>query len=409
MSRGTKHRWVAVFLLGMVIAHAIVFWQQRVRLAGGYGDFSALYTAGLMARRGLGHQLYDRSQQLRVQQEFSVQAQLQQGTRPFIRPPFEALLFVPFSYLRYSRALAAWSAVKLVLLALALWTLPRNHLFPRLYPVWLETILSLGYFPVFFDFFQGQDAVLLLLLLVLAFRSLGREGDGWGGVLLGLGLFKFHLIIPIVVALVLAGRPRVLAGFVSTALVLLAISCGMAGPAVLYSYPAYLLTLNRTPGMGMVAAQNMPNLRGLLTAWVGTAPFPGPIHWTLLPLAVFALAYVVWLWRSRNRSGFPALALGYGLTILVTVLTSYYSYVYDMTLLLVPMLLAGGRSPQQPQLTPVTSGLIRGGALLLLFSPLYWLLMIRLDRPYLLAVPPALLGLGLVRYLRNGWATQAES
>jgi glycosyl transferase family 87 len=398
---GRWQRWLAAFLLAMAIAHLVVAWQERTLMARSYGDFSALYTAGLMVRRGMGHQLYDRHEQWKIQQEFASQVVIRQGPMPFIRPPFEALFFVPFAYLTYPAALAVWSALKFAFLWLALRMLPRKNPFLRIYPAWLEAILCLGFFPVFLDFYQGQDAVLLLLFVVLAFHCLDRERDTAAGVFLAAGLFKFHLVIPILLILILVGRPRVLAGFVPVALALLAVSCAVAGTGVLYVYPGYLLELNRAAGIGMVTAQSMPNLRGMLTAWVGRAPYPGPIHWILLPVAIAALGYTVRIWRSRTQSGFTGLTLGYSLAIVMTILTSYYAYSYDMTLLLVPLLLIGMDFLNQPHFLSVSRRLLLAASLLLICAPLYWALILRWDRPYLLCLPLLLLAAGLIGELRE--------
>ena len=115
---------------------------------------------------------------------------------------------------------------------LALWILPREFPFTRVFPPWFEAMLCVGFFPIFLDLYQGQDAVLLLLLLVCALRSLCVQKDALGGAFLALGLFKFHLVIPVVLVLILVGRRRVLAGFLPTALALVAVSAAIAGPAV---------------------------------------------------------------------------------------------------------------------------------------------------------------------------------
>ena len=394
-------RWVAAFLLAMTITHLVIAWQERKLIARGYGDFSAFYTAGLMVRQGMGHQLYDRRQQWEVQQEFASEVSIRQGPMPFIRPPFEAFLFLPFTFFSYPVALALWSAFKLALLWVTLTLLSGRKAFAPLYPPWLETILCLGFFPVFLDFYQGQDAVLLLLLFVLALKCLNGDRDVAAGILLGLGLFKFQLVIPIVIVLILAGHARVLGGFVFSALVLAAVSCGIAGPSVLRDYPAYLLQLNRSPGIGMVTAQSMPNLRGLLTVWVGRAPYPGPIHWLLLPVAIAAFAYTAWLWRSRGRNGFQALALGYSLAIAVTILTSYYAYSYDLTLLLVPLMLIAADFSERSNLSSSGKKLLLAAFPLLICTPLYWALILRWDRPYLLTIPVLMLGAGLTAEIRQ--------
>jgi hypothetical protein len=359
-----------------------------------------------MVRRGEGGLLYDRHEQWRLQQEFVPNVDIRQGPMPFIRPPFEALIFLPLTYFSYPVALAIWSLAKVVFLWLTARVLPRPHPFTRIYPSWLEAVLCLGFFPVFLDLFQGQDAILLLLIVAAALNRLQSEKDVAAGLILALGLFKFHLVVPIAVILWLAGRARILAGFLPGTAALVALACLISGAGVLSAYPVYLLNLNRVTGAGFVTAQSMPNLRGLLTAFLGRAPYPGPIHWLLLPAAVAAIVLTARLWRPLVNTGFPGLALGYCLALLVAILTSYYAYSYDMTLLIIPLLLLSGGFLDQPRLDqaglpPPPRRMIAGGLLLLICTPLYWALILRLDRPYLLVVPMFILALGIARVMRH--------
>lgn len=405
-----RSRFVAAFLLAMAIANAVAFWQQRARIVAGYGDFSALYTAGSLVRQGEGRFLYDLHRQWTFQQEFAPNVDIRRGPMPFIRPPFEALVFLPLTYFRYPVALAIWSLTKVVLLWLTARLLPRPSPFTSLYPPWLEATLCLGLFPVFLDLFQGQDAILLLFLAAAALNRLRFGKDVAAGLILALGLFKFLLVVPIAIMLSLAGRSRILAGFLPGAAALVALSCVVSGAGVLTIYPLYLLTLNRASGVGVVTAQSMPNLRGLLTAFLGRAPYPGPIHWLLLPIALAAIFLTARLWRPLIDAGFPGLALGYCLALPVAILTSYYAYTYDMTLLVVPLLLLGGALIDRPNfaLIPQTSVLrttiprrmIACGLLLLICTPLYWALILRLDCPYLLAIPMFILALGIAAAMR---------
>ncbi len=413
---------VAAFLLAMTIAGGIEFWQQRARILAGYGDFSALYTAGLMVRRGQGRFLYDRVEQFKLQREFAPNVDIRQGPMPFIRPPFESLLFYPLAYFSYPVALALWSLMKVGLLWVIARVLPRPRPFTRIYPYWLEVLLCLGFFPVFLDLFQGQDAILLLLIVTVVLNRLQSGKDVAAGAILALGLFKFHLVIPIAIMVWLAGRARILAGFLPGTAALVGLSCMISGVGVLSAYPAYLLSLNRAAGAGFVTAQSMPNLRGLLTAVLGRAPYPGPIHWLLLPIAVAAIVLTARLWRPLINTGFTGLGLGYSLALPVTITTSYYAYSYDMTLLIIPLFLLGGGFLGHPNLNQPNSDqpdldkaglpivarcMIALGLLLLICTPLYWALILRLDRPYLLVIPMFILGLGIAGAMRQQGTRQA--
>jgi hypothetical protein len=395
-----RYRWVAAFLLASAIAHGIEFWQQRARILAAYGDFSALYTAGLLVRRGEGRFLYDRREQWRVQQEFAPNVDIRKGPMPFIRPPFEALVFLPLAHFSYPTALAIWSLAKVVLLWLTARVLPRPRPFTRVYPSWLEVALCLGFFPVFLDLFQGQDAILLLAIVAAALNCLESGKDAEAGVILALALFKFHLVVPIMIMLWLAGRARILVGFLPATAGLVALSCVISGASVLSAYPVYLLNLNREAGVGFVTAQSMPNLRGLLSAFVGRAPYPGPIHWLLFPAAVAGIVLTARLWRPVMNTGFPGLALGYCLALVVAILTSYYCRSYDMTVLIVPLLLLGGGFLEQPGSPPIPRSMI-AGLLLVICTPLYWALILRCDCPYLLVVPMFILAFGIARVMRH--------
>jgi glycosyl transferase family 87 len=400
----TAWRWyrvVAAFLVAMFLVHVVEFDLQRRHIFAGYGDFSAFYTAGLMARRGGGQFLYDPREQWKVQREFASAVEIRQGPMPFIRPPFEALVFLPLAFFSYPVAWAVWSLAKLGLLFFALWILPRGQPFARPWPPWLEAILCLGCFPVFLDLFQGQDAILLLAVIVGAFAFFQAHRDVAAGVVLALGLFKFHLVIPVAIMLSLTGQSRFLAGFLPGSAALLGLSCAISGTSVLRLYPTYLLHMNRLANVGFVHPQSMPNLRGLLTMWVGRAPYPGRVHWILLPVAIAAMLLTARAWRRGMRGGASGFTLGFCLALVVSLLTSYYTYSYDMTLMVVPALLLGGGFLEQSWLDRRTRQILVAGLLLLICTPLYWGLILSLDCAYLLSLPMFLLAIGLIRALRQ--------
>jgi hypothetical protein len=201
---------------------------------------------------------------------------------------------------------------------------------------------------------------------------------------------------------------------------LVALSCGISGVSVLSAYPAYLLNLNRAADVGFVTAQSMPNLRGLLTAFLGRAPYPGRIHWLLLPVAVAAIVLAARIWRRLMHKGFSGFELGYCMALPVAILTSYYTYSYDMALLVVPLLLLGGgflelhtmdrtgmdqagidQNMDQAGLPPFSRRMIAAGLLLLIFTPMYWALILRLDSSYLLVVPMLILVIGIGSVIRQ--------
>jgi hypothetical protein len=394
---------LAAAFLWMAVLNGIMLWNTRAQIRQGYGDFASFYTAGTLVHRGQGRELYSLAAQWRVQQEFAAKVKIRQGPLPYLRTPFEALLFSIFARWPFVTALLLWTALKLVLLAAIPFIVVRGRYWKESFPLWTTSILALGTFPVFMDLLTGQDAVLLAFLFAVCFWQLATGRDTGAGVTLGLALIKFQLAIPFFLILRISGRKRVLPGFVTSASGVFAISVALVGWRGLLRYPEYLLTLNRSLGVGIAPETHM-NLRGLLIFLVGRLPYPGPIHWLLAPVAVGAIVYAGLLWR---RAGRRYLAEGFGLAAIVTIVTSYYACDYDLLFLIVPLLAMRTRPDDAPEADRVSRYLEVAGLLLLLLTPVYWFARLQLHAESLIALPLLAVGLALARRLRDA-ATAVE-
>jgi Glycosyltransferase family 87 len=353
-----------------------LIWHVRGSILRGYGDFASFYTAGQMVRSGESARLYAPALQWKIQQQFASTVEIRLGPLPYVRPPFEALLFLPFAYLRYPVACVLWMALQIALLL----TVP-IILLPAVLPsiggrgfdlatYSVQALLCVAFFPVGFDLIQGQDSVLLLVILIGALRLLLRGADLGCGAVLALGLFKFHLVIPLLAILVLRKKWRAGVGFAGVGVVLLGISLFMVGPSGFMNYPKYLWGLNQVPGLGMVKPQSMPNLRGLLTVLVGNGALPAWANWFLAGVVLAGVIVASRGWRGEDRTSIIA---AFSLGIVVTLATSYYANSYDLTLLLVPLLLLGKKFWLREFLGwPRTIFLLAGGVLLC--TPLLWVL-----------------------------------
>jgi len=184
------------FCLGMIVVYAVLFWVVRQQIVSGSSDFRIFYTAGLMLRGGESHALYSDELQTKVEREFALPAVERGGALPYNHPPFEALLYVPLTHLSYVPAYGLWFLINIVLLALSIFCL-RPFLLALATDFRALLILApLAFFPIAYALLQGQDSILLLALYVLAYAALRRGKDLQAGVLLGMGLFKFHLVLP---------------------------------------------------------------------------------------------------------------------------------------------------------------------------------------------------------------------
>src|SRR5215471_6466237 len=223
MRTPTIRNAIAVYLLAMCAVNFYTVWELRISVMQGYGDFAAFYTAGRLVQEGRSAELYDAQAQWELQQEFAASVATRKGPLPYVRPPFEALFFAPLASFRYSLAFLIWSLVKLGLLLTVCYMLVGKQ-GQRLWEPALEAVLALGFFPIALDFLQGQDGILLLSILAVVLVLFRRGSDMFAGCILALGLFKFHLVIPLALIFLLRRQYKLLVGFAAVALAEAAIS-----------------------------------------------------------------------------------------------------------------------------------------------------------------------------------------
>jgi alpha-1,2-mannosyltransferase len=362
---------VATFLLAMTFCNLTLVFRVTPWLRNGYQDFTIFYTSARLLRSGEASGLYNLATQYRMQLTFT-HVPIRQGPLPFNHPPFEALLFVPFTMLDYWPAYLLWTALNLMMLAASV-ILLRRH-FSQLAAV-SPLVLGLGaiaFFPVAIGIIQGQDVILLLFLFVLAVISLDRGNDAVAGALLAAGLFRPHVAVPLVVFVALR-RWRVLAGFIPVALVLGAVSVAIMGWRGPVDYARFVLHLEGTGGRAF-GTEAVPNLRGLVEQLPGLGPSG---RWAALLILASSLV-VSFVTLRRIHNGRDSIIFVSVLAAVTTILISFHALVYDVSLLLPIVLFLLSRT------LGVAGAKIDAGTILLftflLLTPLYVFLGLVVDR-----------------------------
>lgn len=357
-------------------------------------DFTNFYCAAQMVRLGLGSSLYD----LKIQMEF--QSRIAPAPVFYNHPPFEALLFVPFTYVSYRAAYMLWTITSLGLLIIAVLLIEAGRgltssisQFTRVRcDVGLVTVVFLTFAPTTTCLLLGQDSMLMLVIYSMVFILLKRGSDFRAGCVLACGLFKFQLVLPFALILFLRHKWSALRGLGLVGTLLVLISVGMSGAGVLSSYPRFLFdsTYQRVRGF---APEFMPNIRGLLFVFS---------HGKLAGLALSVLAAacsMVVLWYAARNWQDEQLATSFAASVLATLLSSYHLYNYDLTLLLLPIAILFSEMVRRG-LSLGRSTI--GAALILLFiSPLHRLLLLHSIYP-LMGVPVAVLYAHALRLGRTG-------
>jgi Glycosyltransferase family 87 len=336
---GEKHGRVRSYALAALTLLWILNWvsvlpQITNAKHPGTQDFSIFYTGSKIVLSGLSSHLYDLSVQAHYQT-----AAYQSQPLPFDHPAYELLLFLPFAALSFDGAYWSWTVINVGVVLLAAQLLSA-HLpkFPRPAALWAFAA-AMASFPLIWALCQGQDSILLLLLFVLVYLNLKAGRDPIAGFVLAAGLFKFTLVVPFLVPFLLRGRWRFLAGFLAGSALAVGISVSITGITGSHQYIQLLSLLTAHPSVGYINLFFMPNVRGfLLTLIVGHG-----VHrqdFEIFSGVVSVLLLIVPFLTFCGREQSERFDLWFGLNLTIAVLVSPHLYWHDLTLLLLPLLLA---------------------------------------------------------------------
>src|SRR5581483_9589211 len=272
-------------------------------------DFFAYYEAGQMLRAGRIGDFYH---------------QIHPPWFGFIHPTYEAVLFVPLSFFAPLKAYVAWILVGVAIVAAILRLLwgELGHL-TSISSI-LPFALTLAFFPISYAIAQGQDSVLLALLMVLAFVEMKSGHEYRSGLLLGLGAFRFQILLPMA-AMFLAWKSwRVLAGICTSAVGAFFCSLALTG---IYGQLEYLKLLRMLAKPANQFVQQMPNIRGVFAAF---GIFSQPIV-----SVTSALVFIVLALLGRKLTP----PCGFLYAISGACLLSFHGYLHDFSVLLLPFLI----------------------------------------------------------------------
>jgi len=325
------NRWVRLagnVILLLTLAGIVYYFAHGFEEREKGTDFPDRYAAARMVLEGYGHQLYD----FHAQEQFQMRYAGRIGEY-YIHPPFGTLLFLPICFWSLQTAYLLWCVLNVAVLAYTAIVFQR-HVFKRF--DW-RVLLPLFFLfpPVLIGFLQGQDSLLLLLIMTLAVVELRRDRNFTAGCLLGCGLFKFHIVFTLIVLVASLRRKGLLRGFAFVFVTLLVISAGICGWAFLTAYPRLLMSLSSQP-LANIHPAAMANIRGLVSV-------SGVVQGTVARLALICIGSLLLLWHAwrsfkSSRSKFAdATNLAFGNFVLAAILVSYHLSPSDLCIALLPI------------------------------------------------------------------------
>lgn len=258
-------------------------------------------------------------------------------TFPFISPPFVAILLVPLAHIPYGYALAVWSFAGVVLASVALGWLAT--------PVsWRERVLLFCFFPFTFALIAGQSTLFVFAIMAGVYHLVSRERVSLAGAACAMLTFKpqclFGLLLFFLVHFRGRNALRFWVSFGAATLTLLGIGYA-ASPAATQMYAH--LSIDVLPRFQLDAFD-----RTQIHTWRSFWMLALPSHDRLAEIvaATFALggaAFAVWFWARRGGRLF----VDYSLAVLLGLWCAPHAYLYDWTVLAIPLILVWEHFPEK--------------------------------------------------------------
>jgi hypothetical protein len=332
--QGTPKRVTAVLLALSFLFNAAIVATRLPTMK--FSDFIIFYSGAQIVRDGNAETLYDMETQSYYQRKLGIVSFFNpNGILPYNHPAFELLPFIPLTYLSFKSAYVLWVALCILLLVLTCMLLlpyfPREHR-------WTLAAVVFTFQPVWMAILRGQDSLISLLLLTTAFLCLKAGREAATGCVLGLGLYKPQLVLPIAILLLVKRRWCSVRAFVATGACLVALSSAMIGWRGVIAYVNLLSWMDQTHYT--IYPRNMANVHGFVETLLGLS-HPGIV--SNLLIATISVALFIWCvgqWRGEWEPSDPLFDLRFSHLIVVTLLISYHAYAYDLILLTLPLVLS---------------------------------------------------------------------
>jgi hypothetical protein len=260
-------------------------------------DFSHYWVSGTLAASGDPALVYNFSTFSAARADLGgADACLVPVLNQFVYPPTYLFFTYPLGLMPYVAAFAAWTVVTLLLYLVAIYLIvPRP----------LAILVALSPFPVFFNFWLGQNGFLLAGLMGLSLALMERR-PRLSGVLVGLLTFKPQIGILFPLAFLVSRKWRVVVSAVVTSAVLIVIS------AVVFGYQGWLSFIRVLADRGATLSPISPISMRLESVYgffllAGISP---PIAWaTQLVVTGAASVVVCWVWARPVPHSLKAAAL----------------------------------------------------------------------------------------------------
>jgi hypothetical protein len=313
-------------LLAVALGGALAPHIHRAQIEN--SDFVNFYVGASIVHRGDGAKLYQQDTQRAVLRSVLQRDSIQY----FLHPPFEAAALAPLASLSFERAFVVWTAINVAVLALLpLVLMPCIPLVARRPYVGL---IGFFFLPVLVALTLGQDSILLLFIISLAYLLMDKKMDLAAGLVLALASIKFQYLIVLIPLLLMSRKWRLVAGIGLGCASLAAVSTYVISWRGFENYFGFVRAIDTLAGPGAPNPALMVNVRGFLagTGWAMHSLTLNAVGVGVL----LGLAAICALSAPVSRKN----GLVFAVSIAVALTAAPYAHFPDATLLWLPVLLA---------------------------------------------------------------------
>ena len=330
-------------LVGPIVLAAIVLLfspnfdsTKTVRTSPLGSDFLQDWIGAKIVTSPNRHLLYDSSHSQALQHDQNVVGFQwpQEMYYPMVYPPFFYSLLRPLAQLPYFGAICCWVGLLGISLS-ATFALLRNF-GPTRNHYGKFVFASLVYAPLLLSFNMAHKSVFLLLIFTASFVLMHDRKPLSAGMAFGLLAFKPHLGLLLGFALLIKGQWKFVLGSLITVslLIMASLACGLD---LCWDFLQQSLAASDYINHGGYRLEEAVNLNAAAQNLLGNSSWMAQILAGIV--SIFVVAVLIVIMQGRLEPTSDRFAVQYSALMFATPLLSPHFYIYDLTIMLLPMLL----------------------------------------------------------------------
>lgn len=278
-------------------------------------------------------QLYNFSEQLRLQYDILPITKPLHIFLPYLNPPFVVLFFLPFIGLPFLLAYNMWLFFNVgIIISLCYFIFRKTQAWPPRFRIGF-LIAFITFIPLLTSLMIGQLSILLCLILFVSWFLLQKEKPFYSGLVISLLFIKPHFFIVPFFAFLIERNMKMVSGLISGIVFLLVISFLMVGWSGILSYLDLMLNAVDWSALGKAELYAQHSIQTVLLIL-----FPAldgeliRVLWIILSVPFVLMTLFVW--RKSYPVNSKQTTLKWSLLLIITLFTTPHTHFHDLTVLL---------------------------------------------------------------------------